>query len=133
MRAARGFLRPCFAVAGAAVVVAAVAGALLGGVDGATGAPAGVALAALGFTGSVWAIAGAEKIDIRLTLPVALVTYVFKLMLFAIVLGIVEASPWDALLPMGFGVIGGAIAWLATQAIWLYRAKIPYIELENGA
>ena len=133
MRAARGFLKPCFATAGAAAVVAAVAGALLGGVDGATGASAGAVLAALGFAGSVWAVVGAEKLDIRLTLPVALVTYVFKLMLFAIVLGLVEASPWDALLPMGLGIVWGAIAWLTTQAIWVYRVKIPYIELENGA
>lgn len=133
MRTSRGFLKPCLAVAGVAAVVAALVGGVLDGVNGATGASTGVALAALGFTGSVWAIAWAEKIDIRLTLPVALVTYVFKLMLFAIVLGLVEMSPWDALLPMAFGIVGGAIAWLTAQGIWLYRAKIPYIELDNRA
>ncbi|WP_100446665.1 hypothetical protein [Glycomyces xiaoerkulensis] len=133
MKTSRGFLKPCFAVSGAALLAAAAIGLILDGADAAAGAASGVALAALGFAGSVWAVIGAEKIDIRLTLPVALVTYVVKLMLFAAVLGVVRFSGWEALWPMAFGIIGGAVTWLTTQGIWLYRAKIPYIELDERA
>lgn len=133
MKLSRGFLRPCFAVAGMASVLAAVIGLITDGPNGAAGAALGVALASLGFAGSVWAIAGAEKIDLRLTLPVALVTYAGKLGLFGIALGIVKSSGWDVMWPMAMGVIGGALAWLTTQAIWLLRAKIPYIELDERA
>jgi hypothetical protein len=133
VKAARGFLRPCFAVAGAATALAALVGAVADGADAAAGAALGVALASLGFAGSVWAVAGAEKIDLRLTLPVALITYAGKLGLFGAVLGIVDASGWDVMWPMAMGVIGGALAWLTTQGIWLLRAKIPYIELDESA
>lgn len=133
MKTARGFLRPCFAVAGIATVLAALIGAIADGADAAAGAALGVALASLGFAGSVWAVAGAEKIDLRLTLPVALVTYAGKLALFGVVLGIVKSSGWEVMWPMAMGVIGGALAWLTTQGIWLLRAKIPYIELDERA
>ncbi|HEU5129529.1 MAG TPA: hypothetical protein VFU12_16220 [Glycomyces sp.] len=133
MRAARGFLRPCFAVAGIATVLAALVGLIADGADAAAGAALGVALTSLGFAGSVWAVAGAEKIDLRLTLPVALITYGVKLGLFGAVLGAVDSSGWEVMWPMAMGIIGGALAWLTTQAIWLLRAKIPYIELEERA
>lgn len=113
------------------MVVAALIGLIADGSNAALGAATGVALASLGFAGSVWAIAGAEKIDFRLTLPVALITYTVKLALFGAALWAVEATGWDVMWPMAFGIIGGALAWLTTQAIWLYRAKIPYIELDN--
>ncbi|MCH7231426.1 hypothetical protein L0U85_11280 [Glycomyces sp. L485] len=131
MKTARGFLKPCFAAAGIAVVLAAFIGLLVDGPAAAGGAAAGVALASLGFAASVWAVAGAEKIDFRLTLPVALVTYTVKLTVFAIALWAVKSTGWDVVWPMAVGIIGGAIVWLTTQGIWLYRAKIPYIELSD--
>ncbi|MFB9662109.1 hypothetical protein ACFQS3_05230 [Glycomyces mayteni] len=131
MRAARGFLKPCFAVAGIAAVIAAVAGWITAGGPGAWGAPAGVALAALGFAGSVQAVAAAEKIDLRLTLPMALITYAFKLVIAFFALWTVQSTAPNALLPFACGIVGGAVAWLATQAVWAYKAKIPYIELDQ--
>jgi hypothetical protein len=131
VKAARGFLKPCFAVAGIAAVVAAVVGGITSGIPGAWAAPAGVALAALGFAGSVGAIAWAENIDLRLTLPMALITYTVKLAAVLTVLTVVKAAAPDALPPFACGVIGGAIAWLATQVAWAYKAKIPYIELDR--
>jgi len=131
VKTARGFLRPCFAVAGIAAVIAAVVGWVTAGGPGAWGAPAGVALAALGFAGSVQAVAAAEKIDLRLTLPMALITYAFKLVLAFFALWTVQSTVPNALLPFGCGIVGGAVAWLATQAVWAYKAKIPYIELDQ--
>ncbi|MDN3239884.1 hypothetical protein [Glycomyces tritici] len=131
MKTARGFLKPCFIVAGIAAVVAAVIGGLTSGGTGAWAAAAGVALAALGFAGSVWAVAFAEQIDLRLTLPMALITYSIKLALVLTIFSIVKNLVPDALLPLAFGVVGGAVAWLATQVAWAYKAKIPYIELDQ--
>ena len=37
----------------------------------------------------------------------------------------------EALPPFAYGFIGGALAWLGTQAVWAYKAKIPYIELSD--
>jgi hypothetical protein len=133
VKTARGFLKPCFAVAGIAAVVAAVAGWIAAGGTGAWAAPAGVALAALGFAGSVQAVAAAEKIDLRLTLPMALITYAVKLSIAFIALWTVQSTVPDALLPFACGIVGGAVAWLATQAVWAYKAKIPYIELNQGS
>ncbi|RRS00263.1 hypothetical protein [Glycomyces terrestris] len=131
MRTARGFLKPCFAVAGIAAAVAAVAGWLAAGGVGAWAAPAGVALAALGFAGSVQAVAAVERIDLRLTLLMALITYALKLVVALIALWTVRSTVPDALLPFAWGIVGGAVVWLATQAVWAYKAKIPYIELDQ--
>ncbi|MCD0442675.1 hypothetical protein LO763_03430 [Glycomyces sp. A-F 0318] len=129
MTTASGFLKPCSAVAGAAAVVAAVIGWIAAGGTGAWAAPAGVALAALGFAGSAVAVMKAEKIDIRLTLPMALVTYAIKLMIVFMVLATVRFAFPEALPPFAYGIAGGAVAWLAAQVVWAYKAKIPYIEL----
>jgi hypothetical protein len=131
VKTARGFIKPCFAVAGIAAVVAAMVGWITSGGTGAWAAPAGVALAALGFAGSVWAVAWAEKIDLRLTLPMALITYAVKLGVALTALVLVRSLVPDALMPFAFGIIGGAVAWLSAQVVWSYKAKIPYIELER--
>ncbi|WP_460495398.1 hypothetical protein [Glycomyces tarimensis] len=120
-------------MAGIATALAAVLGWIAEGPNAAAGAALGVAVVSLGFAGSVWAIAWAENIDLRLTLPVALLTYVVKLAVIGAILWAVRASGWDVVWPMAFGIIGGALAWLTTHGIWLYRAKIPYIELDKHA
>jgi hypothetical protein len=128
---ARGFLKPCFIAAGIAAVVAAVIGGIAVGGTGLWAAPAGVALAAFGFAGSAAAVAFAETFDLRLTLPMALITYSVKLALVLTILTIVRTAVPDALEPFAYGVVGGAVVWLATQVVWAYRAKIPYIELDS--
>ncbi|MEU6859051.1 hypothetical protein AB0B28_09310 [Glycomyces sp. NPDC046736] len=129
MKAARGFLRPCFIVSGIVAVLAAVIGWLWAGGPGAWATPAGVALAALGFAGSVAAVAYAEKLDLRLTLPMALITYTVKLAAALTALAVVKSTAPNALVPFACGIVVGAVAWLATQVVWAYKAKIPYIEL----
>jgi ATP synthase protein I len=131
MHKVKGFLRPCFIAAGIAAVIAAVIGGITAGGTGSWAAPAGVALAALGFAGSAAAVAFAETFDLRLTLPMALITYSVKLALVMTILSIVKTVLPDALLPFAYGVVGGAVVWLATQVVWAYRAKIPYIELDS--
>lgn len=129
----KGFLRPCLLVSAIAAVIAAVVGGITAGGTAAWAAPAGVALAALGFAGSAAAVALAETFDLRLTLPMALITYSIKLALVLTVLSIVKTAVPDALLPFAYGVIGGAVAWLATQVAWAYKAKIPYVEFDRSS
>ncbi|GAA2123005.1 hypothetical protein [Glycomyces algeriensis] len=129
----KGFLKPCLIAAAIAAVIAGVVGGITDGVTGAWAAPAGVALAALGFAGSAAAVALAETFDLRLTLPMALITYSIKLALVLTILSIVKTAVPDALLPFAYGVVGGAVAWLATQVVWAYKAKIPYIELDQSS
>jgi len=127
------WLKPCSIVALIATVLAAAIGWLTVGSVGAWAAPAGVALAALGFAGSAWAVLAVEKIDLRLTLLMALITYSVKLLIVLIALWAVQTTDPHALLPFACGIVGGAVAWLATQAVWAYRAKIPYIELPQDS
>jgi hypothetical protein len=129
----KGFLKPCLLVSVIAAVIAAVVGGITAGGTAAWAAPAGVALAALGFAGSAAAVALAETFDLRLTLPMALITYSIKLALVLTVLSIVKTAVPDALLPFAYGVIGGAVAWLATQVAWAYKAKIPYVEFDRSS
>jgi hypothetical protein len=129
----KGFLKPCLLVSAIAAVIAAVVGGITAGGTAAWAAPAGVALAALGFAGSAAAVALAETFDLRLTLPMALITYSIKLALVLTVLSIVKTAVPDALLPFAYGVIGGAVAWLATQVAWAYKAKIPYVEFDRSS
>jgi hypothetical protein len=131
MHKVKGFLKPCFIAAAIAASIAAVIGGITAGGTGVWAAPAGVALAALGFAGSAAAVAFAETFDLRLTLPMALITYSVKLALVMTILSIVKTALPDALLPFAYGVVGGAVVWLATQVVWAYRAKIPYIELDS--
>jgi hypothetical protein len=42
---------------------------------------------------------------------------------------VVSRSGWDGLKPLGVGVVVGAMAWVTTQAIWVYRSRIPYVDL----
>ncbi|MDA1361515.1 hypothetical protein O1R50_17945 [Glycomyces luteolus] len=127
----KGFLKPCLLASAIAAVIAALVGGITAGGTAAWAAPAGVALAALGFAGSAAAVALAETFDLRLTLPMALITYSIKLALVLTVLSIVKAAVPDALLPFAYGVVGGAVAWLATQVAWVYKAKIPYVEFDQ--
>ncbi|WP_026922402.1 hypothetical protein [Glycomyces arizonensis] len=131
MKASRGFLKPCFIVAAITAVAAAAAGLIVSGPAAAMWAAIGVAFVSLGFAASVWAIARAEKIDIRLTLMVALLTYTAKVIVYGAALWVVDALDEHAVLPVALGLGAGAVTWLCAQGIWLFRAKTLYVELDG--
>jgi hypothetical protein len=114
---------------GVALVLCAVIGTVIGGPVAGVGAAAGVALAAFSFTLSSVVIAWADVVNPRLILPAGLMTYVLKFALFGWLLYVVGRSGWDGLKPLGVGVVVGAMAWVTTQAIWVYRSRIPYVDL----
>ncbi|QSB06162.1 hypothetical protein [Natronoglycomyces albus] len=125
-----GFLRLCWVVSLVCLVVLVIIGAIWRGFDGMAGAAAGVGVTVATFSISVWAVAWAETHDRRLILPVGLLTYALKFVALALVFLIVQRTGWDGIQPLAMGVIVSALAWLTAQAIWTYRAKIPYIDLD---
>ncbi|WP_025273863.1 hypothetical protein [Haloglycomyces albus] len=127
--AARGYLKLAWGVVSLVAVLGAAVAAIMTGPEAMVAFAFGALSVAVGFTVSVWAVAAAERVDIRLTLPVGLLTYALKLVAFGLVLWWVTNAFSSVLLDFGVGIILGALTWLTVQASWTYRAKIEYIEL----
>jgi hypothetical protein len=123
---------PTALLASAAVALgAALVGWLAAGPAAAAGVAAGVALVAASYVVSSLTIAWADAVNPRLILPVGLGSYLIKFaLLFAVMLAIVRTG-WAGTVPMGIGVIVGAVGWTAAQLWWLLRAKLPYVEMES--
>ncbi|MDT5321311.1 MAG: hypothetical protein QOD88_3833 [Mycobacterium sp.] len=119
------------AASAALLVVGVVVGAVLWGGAGAAGAAAGVLLVAASYTASSVIIAWADSIDPRLVLPAGLMTYTLKFTLFGVLLAVLAGTGWAGLLPMGVGIIAGALGWTTAQAVWTWRAQIPYVEIDG--
>jgi hypothetical protein len=123
---------PSGLIASAVLLVAGVAvGAVLRGGAGAAGAAAGVILVAASYTVSSVIIAWADSIDPRLTLPAGLMTYALKFTLFGLLLVVLARTGWGGLLPMGVAIMAAALGWTAAQAVWTWRARIPYVEIDG--
>ncbi len=113
------------------LVLGLVIGWLARGDVGAAGAAAGVALVAASYTGSSVVIAWADARDPRLVLPIGLLTYVVKFTLIGFVMAAIDASNWPGLPVMGLAIIVTALGWTIAQAVWTWRAHIPYVEIET--
>lgn len=111
------------------VVVAPLAG-WRDGAAGALGALAGVGLVALSYTLSSLVIAVTDLRARHLLMPVALGTYILKFAIIGVVMWLVAGADWGGLPWLGVLVIAGALVWVAAQAVWVWRAKIPYVEIE---
>ena len=121
------FLRPGVLVtAGAAAVGAPLAG-LLRGWPGAWGVLAGAAVVTFFFCVSGVVIARAGRIDDSLTLPAALGTFLFKVVLLAAVLGAVpDGGPVDRR-ALAWAVVAGALLWSLVQARWVWTRQLYYV------
>ena len=117
------------AASAALLVLGLVIGGLARGTVGALGAAAGVGLVAASYTGSSVVIAWADARDPRLVLPFGLLTYVVKFTIIGFVMAAIDASGWDGLAPMGLAIIVTALGWTVAQAVWTWRARIPYVEI----
>jgi hypothetical protein len=115
---------------GLAFVVAIVIAGVISGTPGIIGAAVGVAGVALSYVLSGLAVAWADSISPRLTMPVALTTYAVKFILLGVVLIRFGSSTWPGLHPMAFSIIGAVVAWNVAHFWWVTHAKIPYVEIE---
>jgi hypothetical protein len=111
------------------VVVAPLAGWRDGAI-GVLGALAGTALVTASYTLSTLIIAATDLKARHLLLPVAMSTYLLKFTLIGVVMWIVASADWGGLPWLGVLVIAGTLVWVTAQAVWVWRAKIPYVEIE---
>jgi hypothetical protein len=115
----------------AVLVVGAVIGGLVAGLAGVLGVTAGVAVVVFSFTVSSLIIAWADSVNPQLVLPVGLMTYVVKFTLFGAALILVLQIQWAGLQPMAWAMAASTVAWAASHAVWVWRAKIPYVSFDN--
>ncbi|MET7424069.1 hypothetical protein [Dactylosporangium sp. NPDC005555] len=115
---------------GILLVVAAPLGGWRDGADGALGALAGLGLVALSYTASSLIVAVTDLKARHMLMPVALGTYILKFAIIGVVMWIVAETGWGGLPWLGATVIAGTLVWVAAQAVWVWRAKIPYVEIE---
>lgn len=114
---------------GVLLMLAAAVGWGLRGATGASGAAAGVVLVAVSYVISSVVVAWADSVNPRLVMPVGLTTYVVKFMLIGLVMAAVADARWAGLPAMGVGIIVAALVWTAAQAWWVWRTRIPYVDL----
>jgi hypothetical protein len=113
------------AASAAMLVVAAAVGWWLVGGAGALGAAIGVAVATLSFTASTLAIAFADGLDPRLVMPFGMGAYIAKVSLFGGLLLGVSQTGWAGLVPLGWGIAAGVLAWTAAQIWWIAAVHVP--------
>ncbi|MDQ1646658.1 MAG: hypothetical protein QOJ50_2842 [Cryptosporangiaceae bacterium] len=132
MRKRLRHLPPALAASAVTLVVFAVAAFLLDGLASAAGVAVGVVIVAFSFVASSLVLAWADIVDRNLILPAGLVTYVLKFALFGVVLYAVGQSEWRGSAGIGAGLIAGTLVWATTQAVWVYRSRIPYVDLTES-
>jgi hypothetical protein len=113
------------------LVLGSAVGGLLRGGAGAAGAAAGVLLVAASYTVSSLAVAWADSVHPRLVMSVGLTTYAVKFLLIGVLMAAVAATGWAGLPAMGAGVIATVLGWTTAQAVWTWRARILYVEIDG--
>jgi len=122
-------LRIGLAVSAVLLLLGLILGGLIDGAAGAGGAAAGVGLVAASYVISSVALAWADLVNPRLVMPVGMGTYVAKFTLIGLAMAAIAATGWAGLPAMGVAVIASALGWTAAQAVWVWRARIPYVEV----
>jgi hypothetical protein len=63
-------------------------------------------------------------------LPVVLLTYALKFVLFGVVLYAVDQRGWPGLFPLGVAVVVATFVWTGAHLYWILHARTPYVEVE---
>jgi hypothetical protein len=103
---------------------------VLGGFRAVIGGAIGLLVVAGFFTVSVLAVEAANRVDPALTLPVALTTYVIKIVLLGAAAFAVPRSLGSARAAFAAALVVGTLAWLIAQAVGVWRARITYIDVD---
>ncbi|MEU1689870.1 hypothetical protein [Micromonospora sp. NPDC005707] len=99
--------------------VAAVAGGVTRGADGALGAAAGVAVTAVSYSLTTVVLAWADARDPQLVLPFGLGVYIAKMTLLGGVMVLVASTGWPGLVPFALGIAAGVVVWTGVHIWWL--------------
>lgn len=116
----------------AAAIMVAVSAALVG-VKGLVGALIGVAIVAVFFGISVLVVGRAARKSPQAMMVAALVTYLVKIVLLAVVVSSLNGTTAFSTKTLGFTAIGCILVWSATQVITTIKLKMLYVEPEQPA
>ena len=114
----------------AAAIMVAVSAALVG-VKGVIGALIGVALVTVFFGISVLVVGRAARVSPQAMMVAAMVTYVVKIVLLAVVVSSLNGTTAFSTRTLGFVAIGCILVWSATQVITTMKLKMLYVEPEQ--
>lgn len=114
----------------AAAIMVAVSAALVG-VKGLIGALIGVALVTVFFGISVLAVGRAARVSPQAMMVAAMITYLVKIVLLAVVVSSLNGTTAFSTRTLGFVAIGCILVWSATQVITTMKLKMLYVEPER--
>ena len=118
--------------AAAAAIMVAVSAALVG-VKGLIGALVGVAIVTAFFGISVLVVGRAARKSPQAMMVAAMVTYLVKIVLLAVVVSSLNGTTAFSTRTLGFTAIGCILVWSAAQVITTIKLKMLYVEPEQSA
>ena len=89
---------------------------------------AGLAIVAVFFSVSAYAVAAAGRVSDSLTMPVALGTYVLKIGLLGVLLVALRDEPWVDRRPFGLAIAIGTVAWTVVHARRVWTTQLYYVD-----
>jgi len=116
----------------AAAIMVALSAALVG-VRGLIGALIGVAIVTVFFGISVLVVGRAARVSPQAMMVAALVTYLVKIVLLAVVVSSLNGTTAFSTRTLGFVAIGCILVWSAAQVITAIKVKMLYVEPEQSA
>ena len=114
----------------AAAIMVAVSAALVG-VKGLIGALIGVAIVTVFFGISVLVVGRAARVSPAAMMVAAMVTYLVKIVLLAVVVSSLNGTTAFSTRTLGFVAIGCILVWSATQVVTTMKLKMLYVEPET--
>ena len=116
----------------AAAIMVALSAALVG-VKGLIGALVGVAIVTVFFGISVLVVGRAARVSPAAMMVAAMVTYLVKIVLLAVVVSSLNGTTAFSTRTLGFTAIGCILVWSAAQVITTIKLKMLYVEPEQSA
>ena len=116
----------------AAAIMVALSAALVG-VKGLIGALIGVAIVTVFFGISILVVGRAARVSPPAMMVAALVTYLVKIVLLAVVVSSLGGTTAFSTRTLGFVAIGCILVWSAAQVITAIKVKMLYVEPEQSA
>ena len=126
-------VRRAGALTAVAAAIMVVLSAALVGVKGLVGALIGVAVVTVFFGISVLVVGRAARVSPQAMMVAAMVTYLVKIVLLAVVLSSLNGTTAFSTRTLGFVAIGCILVWSATQVITTIKVKMLYVEPEPPA
>ena len=123
-------VRRSAALTGAVAAVCVAICAALGGAKGLYGALIGVAIVTAFFGISVLVVGRAARISPQVMMAAAMISYVVKIIGFAIVVILLGKSTAFNGRMLGFTAIICILAWTAAEVVTAIKLRLPYVDVD---